>query len=537
MSAEQRSIGGAHDLLLRGYGPLVAFLALIALVTTLAPTIAPEQIVSSRSGGAGGSVALGGGEAGRPGSGSGPGGPASGGATTGPCPDRALQIPGDPYSPPCITFQGENGGQGDNGGATGRGVTSDKIRIAYRLTSDPSFQDAIASVGGGDVLDSPEAIERTAYGLVDYFNSRFQLYGRKIELVPFQGRGQLTTEILGGGQDAANNDAIKVANEVKAFADVSAISQPYSDALARQKVLGFGAPYMSREWFTNRRPYTWSLTPDCTLLAELLADHGNKRVYGRPARYADGELKDRPRRIAILAPDNPEYQQCVDASEKILAREGNSYAAREAYTLDLASLSSQAASLVAKLKADGITSVACGCDPILPVFLTAKAREQNWFPEWLVLGTALTDIDIVGQFYDQEEWTHAFGVSALGDLQPLRDSLGYHAYKSVRSDEPAVAVDILYYQLYLVAIGLQMAGPDLTPLTFEQGMFAYPGGTGPVGSWKFGPKDYTPMQDGREIWWDADAISVQNGEPGAYRSNGKRYGVGAWPREEPVLFR
>jgi hypothetical protein len=68
-------------------------------------------------------------------------------------------------------------------------------------------------------------------------------------------------------------------------------------------------------------------------------------------------------------------------------------------------------------------------------------------------------------------------------------------------------------------------------------MFAYPGGTGPVGTWQFGPRDYTPMQDGREIWWDPDAISVQNGEPGAYRSNGKRYGVGQWPRGEPDVFR
>ena len=33
------------------------------------------------------------------------------------CPDRAEQIPGDPYSPPCIQFSG------DNGGATAKGVT------------------------------------------------------------------------------------------------------------------------------------------------------------------------------------------------------------------------------------------------------------------------------------------------------------------------------------------------------------------------------------------------------------------------------
>ena len=45
--------------------------------------------------------------------------------------------------------------------------------------------------------------------------------------------------------------------------------------------------------------------------------------------------------------------------------------------------------------------------------------------------------------------------------------------------------------MYMLAIGLQMAGPNLTPESFEQGMFAYPGGLGPLGSWKFGPGDYS----------------------------------------------
>jgi hypothetical protein len=45
---------------------------------------------------------------------------------------------------------------------------------------------------------------------------------------------------------------------------------------------------------------------------------------------------------------------------------------------------------------------------------------------------------------------------------------------AVRPDEePIELVDILYYQLYLVALGVQMAGPTLTPETFEAGLHAY----------------------------------------------------------------
>jgi hypothetical protein len=524
-------IGGSNAIL-RGYGPLVALVVLFGLITVLTPTVSSERIVTTTTGGRdGSSVALG--ERGRTEtSGGGVIGPASGGGTTEPCADRPRQIPADPYSPPCIAFSG------DNGGKTTRGVDAKTIEITYRLTSDPSLQDTISSVGGGDALDSPEAVERTAYGLVEYFNSRFQFYGRKLKLVPFQGRGQLSTELLGGGQDAANNDAIKVAKEIGPFADVSAVSQPYSDALAREKVMAFGAPYMSREWFTARRPYVWSLAPDCTKLVELVSGYANRRVFGFPADFAGGDLKGRPRKIAVIAPDNPVYQECVDAGEAEIRKDGHSWATRESYTLDIASLSSQAASLVAKLSSAGITTVACACDPILPIFMTAKAREQGWFPEWNVLGTALTDVDVVGQLYDQEEWSHAFGISALGKLEPLRGSFGYQAYKSVRSDEPALVVDLLYYSFYVLAIGVHMAGPNLTPETFEKGMFAYPGGSGIAGRWKFGPGDYTPMEDAREIWWDPDAISIQNGEPGAYRgTSDKRYRGDEWPREQPPVFR
>ena len=528
-----RSIGDTTSMFLRGYGPLVALIALLALITTLAPSRGAEEIVSSTTGGSSGSREIGSAGGVIAGSkGTTVAGTATGGANTGPCTDRPKQVPGDPYSPPCVAFSG------DNGGSTYRGVDAKTIKVTYRLTSDPSIQDAIASVGGGDALDSPEAVERTAYGLIDYFNSRFQFYGRKIKLIPFQGRGQLTTEILGGGQDAANNDAIKVAKEVGPFGDISAISQPYSDALSREKVMAFGAPYMSREWFTQRRPYTWSITPDCTKLTELIVGYGIKRIFGFPADWAGGSLKGRPRKVGFLAPDNPVYQECADHGEKMLNDAGYHFADRQSYTLDIASLSSQAASLVAKFSNEGITSIVCACDPILPIFMTAKAHEQSWTPEWLVTGTALTDVDIVGQFYDQDEWTHAFGLSALGALEPLRGSFGYQAYKSVRKDEPALIVDILYYSFYILALGIQLAGPDLNPETFEKGMFAYPGGYGIAGRWKFGPGDYTPMEDAREIWWDPNALSVQNGKAGAYRQGiAGRYTAGTWPRGKPQVFK
>src|SRR5581483_1683210 len=46
------------------------------------------------------------------------------GRTT-PCTDRPDQVKGDPYSPPCIAFSG------DNGGVTSKGVTGNEIHVAF----------------------------------------------------------------------------------------------------------------------------------------------------------------------------------------------------------------------------------------------------------------------------------------------------------------------------------------------------------------------------------------------------------------------
>src|SRR5947209_10065594 len=453
--------------------------------------------------------------------------------STGACPDRKEQVRGDTYSPPCIGFSGSNGG------ATSRGVNNDTITVAVRITNDPGFQQALAQAAGAQLTDTEDDVKRTTSTLADYFNSRFQFYGRKIKLVYYNGKGSALTELQGGGQEEAQADAVKVSDEIKAFAELNGGTVPYADALAHRQVVNFGAPYVSREWFTQRRPYSWSVATDCSIITESVSTWVLARLGRKPAKFAGGDLKDKPRKYAVIAPENPWYQECVDAGQKILAQHGEHTDDRLTYKFDINSLSDQAANMVAKLKSDHITSVVLGVDPVLPVFLTAKAKEQNYQPEWLVAGTALTDVDLVGQLYDQDQWSHAFGISYLGSYQPLRASYGYNAYKAVQpNNEPAQIVDIIYYQMYMLALGIQLAGPNLNPQTFQRGMFSYPGGTGPAGHWGFGPGEYTPTQDAREIYWDRNKVSTQNNKAGAYIEvePGKRYKSGQWPQGDPPVF-
>jgi len=517
---KRRRLRGAENRALKGYAPLIVLVAALIAMVAVVPSQVPDDVAA-----AGGGQALEVGE----------GQPASGwGTTVTACPaDQPAQVPDMAYSPPCFAFTG------DNGGATTRGVTADTIKISYRVTPDNNLLKTLADLGGVELDESNQEQASTAAALVEYFNANFQFYGRRMELVPYEGRGQILQEFLGAGQDAATNDSIRVANEIGAFADITGLSQPYADALYRNQVISVGAPYMSREWFTQRRPYVWSNVPDCTNVSDISAEYTNKRLLGRESLYAAGDLADQPRTMAVIAPNNLEYQQCVDSFEERLAEQGNALTMRLDYTLDVATLQTQAANLLAQVKSEGVTSVSCACDPVMQMYLAEEAAAQNYEPEWLVAGVGFIDLDLGGQIIANragEQWSRAFGGSRWATAQSPQTSQAHAAYRTVRDDVPSELVDQIYAQLLTVALGIQMAGPNLTPETFETGLFAYPPTSGQAGRWDFSPEHYTPVTDLREIWWDPDAVSPFNGKPGTWVDDGRRFNDGELPPGDPEVF-
>jgi hypothetical protein len=550
---------GADHRLLRGYAPLVGIVAALLLVALLVPTVQPEQNVAANgpgsntagvTGDAGGATGTlqgsTGGAAGTAGTsgGSGAGGSTGnaggvvGGHITGPPPGATsctgLQVPGDSYSPPCVQWAGGT----NNFGATSAGVTADAITVTLRETDVPDVGALVAQFTGGKVQihETPADVERTYHVLADYFNKHFQFYGRKIQIKVFHGQGSLTTEALGGGQDTAQADAINAAQQQHAFADISSLTQPYSEALVARKVVSLNNLYFSQQWYAQRAPYAWSFVPDGTKVVQAGADFTTKYLVGKPASYAGGSLQGKPRKIAVIAPDNPIYQQSVS---EFVNRVGRSNIADvRSYPLDIGSLQTNANNLVNVLSGEGITTVLVATDPVTPFFMSAAAAQSGWTPEWVLAGVAFTDADFVGQLMNQQEWSHSFGVSYLAAQQPERASAAYRAYKEMSpGTEPAqLLVAIIYYELEMLAIGVQGAGPSLTPATLQDGFARYPGGSGEAGSWAFPRGQYTPEQDGRIVWWDPHATSQYNGQLGAYRDNGKRYPLGGYPAGAIPVF-
>lgn len=519
---------------LRGYGPLLGMLAALLVMSLLAPTVSPvERVIRSTTNGGSDSADFESGEPGATGEQT-----TSGGVqlTEGVSTCDGLQVTNDPYSPPCVVWNPK----ANNGGATANGVTGDTITIALRDTGGPYDVGAVVSEltgnnPGGQTTNRDDYL-RTYQTLIEYFNKRFQFYGRKLKLNFYDGQGSLVSELLGGGQTEANADAVHVAQEVKAFADVGVEAPVYAEALAKQKVISTNPVYPSRQWYEAQAPYAYGRFPDCSKVVDFIVEFAEKSLNGR--KVVTGQFKGQARKYGLVYPNTPVYQQCGDQARNELARVGYPVTDYKQYTLSLDAISQSAGPIASEFANRGITTVLLVSDPLMPYFMTTNATQIGWFPEWINSGIAYMDADWAGQLMDKSQWPNSFGVSLTGPAEPARATYGYAAYQSIdpkTSPSPLVVAPI-YYQLYLLSIGIQMAGPKLTPESFAAGMRSYKSpGSGALGTWALPKGDYSVSQDARVVWWDPKASSNFNGAAGAYRDNGQRYRRGSLPTGDPQV--
>ncbi len=425
----------------------------------------------------------------------------------------------DPQSPPCVAHW-----EGDNGGATWKGVTRDEIRVvAYHEEGFPN-----------------EAAKRFA----EFFNSRFEFYGRRIHLVfePF-----LSANPTPESQRA---QAAKVDEELGAFASLPAFNSAdhattaYFDELARRKILSVDTQTSFRTEANDFRPndpFQWHLfTLD--KYQRNQAEWICKSLSRKPAIYGGADVQTSTRVFGVLLENkrggaaDPSalidgLGRCAEQPKTVIeyqSRNGGTRGVSEDVAL-------------AKLKADGVTSIICYC------YHSAmdSASRQAYSPEW-ILSQEWDSYPLTLSPPDQR--THVFGLTHKNKINGLTDRPWYWA---AREADPEFVAELEHYETrdYLaflhLASGIQMAGPNLTPYTFRDGLlktkFPNPGASASpyyqatVG---FGQGDHSFFQDLAMIWWDDVGGPAQNqGISGwCYIRKGVRYGLGQWPRDDQPFF-
>jgi len=431
---------------------------------------------------------------------------------------------------------------GDNGGATYTNVTADTIRIVvYEPGSNAQVEGLLSSFGAGGANDGANRDMLEAFE--SYFNENFETYGRRVRITFQRGPGEASVP------DQQTADAVAVAEELDATIVLSAVgSTAFHDELARRGIPAIsGALQFRSAFYEQRSPYLFSLVPDLDIILDNSAEYWCKRLKDRNAVHAGDPLyQGQVRRLGIIHPDdNQEMTGGLALKQKIEAC-GGSVARVVAYASDVSTAQQQATNGIAQLKAAGVTTVTCTCDPIAPIFFTTAATNQAYFPEWLQNGVLLTDLPDFGRLYNQQQWANSFGTSAFGKPTPVAQGAAWKAYFAAKPNgsRETAAASGAYYALLLYAFSaIEAAGPQLTATSFAQGMFSLPalGGTAPdiphISFGANGPSPYTGIDDVTEIWWDADRTGP-DGKTGYnfYVESGRRRQLGTWPTTDPNVL-
>lgn len=450
------------------------------------------------------------------------------------------------YAPTCVApFRGSNGG------ATAPGVTAETIKVIVWI-GDPSkdpLQAALVRSAGSDT--DVRTAEENYRGWIDLYSQYAELYGRRIEVSFFKGSGAPSDPV------AAKADAQAIIDQ-QPFAVLGGPNQTdaFADEITAAKIMCMGCSTASpTKFMRDRAPYIWTTGQLPEQASTLAAEMIGNLFAGRKAQWAgDPALRSRTRVFGAVHYDTPAGQQreAFRTFKSLLAERDIELASDTRYYLDLARAQENARTIIAKLKAAKVTSVIFYGDPLTPSYLTKEATAQDYRPEWIIGPSVYADTAVFGRIYDQDQWQHAFGLSLI-PARSTREASGAYKLWTWQFGTPPPNNNYAVHQgpVSLLMTGINLAGPNLTPETFRDGMFrsGIAGGNplaatisfGKHGIWPNTSDDLGGADDGTLIWWNPTAKGfdeIGNDGTGLYEyvDGGTRYRPGDWPTSDPGIF-
>jgi len=566
------------------YGVSLGVLAILALVVAVMPGNAKNATAVGTTGSSGGAragTAAGGAGGASGGAGSDAGGAAGGGGTNGGGPgavagnSQAQGVAGTNvvfgqgpncrpdgrqmgislYMPPCADWVPGT----DNGGATADGVTGTQVKIIRWLGQ---LDDATKAILQANKLSDDDAtIENDFKALFSYSNHYFETYGREVVFEDFQASAPSPN------QEAMIADAAVIADK-HPFAVIegnpaAAMPTVLARELGARGVLCLCTTSLTTSFYQDNPNIMATGLPTGTDYCNFAAEYIGKRLAGKDAIYAGDELnplqgfQKKPRVFGLLYVNgalgvhDPELEKVRTDCDAAFAQYGVSFAAHVSYIYDPGKNQSDVQNMISQLKANGVTTVVPIVDPLSPILITPEATRQNYFPEWFITGTGLSDTTTAGRLYDQNQWRHAFGMTPLWvtwiDRKIGAVYRAYHdAQRQAADGSEGVLIEVYGARIGTLFRGIHMAGPNLNYDTFRQGMYAYPatpvgGGTAAHPYLFVTPDSPTDIKDFAEAYYDVTQQgNDERGQAGTgmmmKTDNGARYQLGQWPSDDPHVY-
>lgn len=459
------------------------------------------------------------------------GGPDAVAGDTSHCTEDGFQQGVTSFSAPCVPRF-----TGDNGGATYAGVDGKVVRaVLVRNTFGPVVDGALSA---GGLAASPQEEESTMKDFSKFFNKHYESYGRTVQWSYYLAECDMSVSV-----ECARTQARKIKDRFDPFIVVTslAVMPAYHDELSKLAIVNVGGWHQPKSFHERLRPFHYDYFPDGTRMATSVGDYWCKKMAGAKAEHAgDPLIRTQKRVLAVLGADATEEQTVVGQT---VSHINTACPTTKVYTYKYSAGFDKAGeefrNIVTDMVDKGVTTVVCMCDPIRPIFLTQAATHATYFPEHLLSGMSAADHDYFGRLYDQSQWENAFGPG----IQPANvDSSKQDdakAYADVGAEYRCFACLANFIWMHLAHIQIQMAGPNLNPLSIERGTLGLPplGGFEQTGNplvplLRFGPGEYTAIADTMETYWSPTTPSKIDGRPGAYvcvQPDCRRYEIGKRP--------
>lgn len=467
----------------------------------------------------------------------------------------------DPLSPPCDTSESTA-----NDGATFQGVTSDEIRVAVVAFGGHTFpcgmQDAPCVEGQNREtprnkwfdLDDPAnrsvMFARGMQAYADYFNSRYQTFGRRVHLFLYFFDSATYYNPEGSKQSA--KDVIDALRPAAIVLESPQNSDFIASEFARRGVPVFTdlwEPRQTESFYAKYPDRLWGYWPSVERSAEIYAQYVCKKVAPNPVSMSGvAGANGKPRKLGLIYGQYHDTLVNKQTADEVIKRvkacgveiadvgsfvNGNGCSDgdfRHTPTADL--------EVMTRFQLKGITTVLW--PTCISESIALAAAYTGYKPEWVVLGDYSFDANgpvwaagLTNLFH-----RHAVIVTPATVEPPLRLKRCYQALHSADpgiSDFDAFWVCRNYGNFQQLFTGIQLAGPSFGPASLGRGLRSLPE---VASADAFSPTcsyaaDNTCVKDAMVMWWDAFKPTKYNGanNTGCWRvmEKGKRYLPNAWP--------
>ena len=444
----------------------------------------------------------------------------------------------DPQSPPCRQTVPP-----DNGGATSHGVSRTSICIGV-----PN--------GTGPGIDSNEQ------ALANYFNATFNFSGRKISLIREPNTDNSQDVVSGEISNAkmAGTSATTCGGQI--FASMpyvgsgSTTGWSYQTTLAQYGVISVAERPMYTNAVMNSSPYIWQYNMAFDDELTMLGQTACAQLNGANAVHAgDANLQAAPRKFGVMIggdPDEGSYHTDPSPLLSALAACGISID-KNTQLYDFGNSAKgnpqQCSQAALQMKNNGVTTI-ISVTEIADTAETAYLSTQNsYHPEWFVPTYSFEDIDWwIQNLYPSDQRSNLMTLSfnpkqVLPQDDPFFQALSEGAPGSQPPPQSTYATyRDFYHALLLLASGIQMAGPDLTPSTFASALqgtqFPNPDTRIYAGHVGF-QNGHAMTDDAAEMWYSNGGTPPYPDETNGaycYVNHGQRIDPGAVPRSRPDPF-